>query len=62
MCVVHMYYVMHKFFFWTWTIIHLGTHDHPMVEGRLREVLDQAKSLVKEETEGYWIDHCVDCK
>jgi len=31
------------------TIIHLGTHDHPLAKGRSRSFFDQVKSMVKEE-------------
>jgi hypothetical protein len=31
------------------TTIHLGLHDHSVVEGRSKEVFKQVKSLVKEE-------------
>ncbi len=44
-----MYYVMHKQENLNQTIIHLGTHDHPLVEGRSRIFFDQVKSMVKEE-------------
>lgn len=31
----------------TQTMIHLGTHDHPMVEGHSRDFFKQVKSLVE---------------
>jgi hypothetical protein len=44
-----MYYVVHKQENLIRVAIHLGMHDHPMVEGRSWETLYQVKSLVKEE-------------
>jgi len=45
----NMYYVMHKQENLTRVVIYLGTHDHPMVEGRSRKKFNQVKSLVEEE-------------
>ncbi len=44
-----MYYIMHKQENLIWTTIHLGTHDHLVVEGHSRKVVDQVKSLVEGE-------------
>jgi broad-specificity NMP kinase len=44
-----MYYVVYKHDNVIRTTIHLGTHDHPVVESHLREMFEQVKSLVKEE-------------
>jgi hypothetical protein len=49
LCLIHMYYVIHKQDNLIWTTIHLDSHDHPMVEGHSKEVFEQIKSLVKEE-------------
>jgi hypothetical protein len=42
-----MYYVMHKQENLTSTSIHLGAHDHQVVEGHFREVMEQV--MVEEE-------------
>ncbi len=60
----NMYYVMHKQENLTRVAIYLGTHDHPMVEGRSRKKFNQVKSLVAEEVSctlggGYCVNHCV---
>jgi hypothetical protein len=44
-----MYYIMHKQENLTRATIHLNTHDHPVVEGCSRKVVEQVKSLVQEE-------------
>jgi hypothetical protein len=49
LCLVHMYYVMHKKDNLTQTTIHLGLHDHLVVKSCLREVCEQVKFLVKED-------------
>jgi len=48
LCVARMYYVMHKQKNLIRTMIHLDTHDHPMVESHFKEVFKQVKSLVKD--------------
>jgi hypothetical protein len=44
-----MYYVIYKLENLIRTTIHLGTHDHSVVEVHFREIFDQVKSLVEEE-------------
>jgi hypothetical protein len=42
-----MYYFMHKQENLTRATIHLGMHDHPIIEGHSRNVFKQVKSLVE---------------
>jgi hypothetical protein len=44
-----MYYIVHKQDNLTQTTIHLGLHDHSVVEGCSKKNFKQVKSLVKEE-------------
>jgi hypothetical protein len=54
MCVVPIYYVVHKHENLTQIAIHLRMHDHLVVEGHSREVVEQVKSLVKEVFQTPW--------
>ncbi len=44
-----MYYIVHKQENFIWTTIHLGVHDHPVMEGHLKKVFDQVKFMIEEE-------------
>ncbi len=43
----HIYYVIHKFQSLSRVVIHLGTHEHHVVEGMCREYLEEIKVLVE---------------
>ncbi len=49
LCLARMYYIVHKQDNLTQTTIHLGLHDHSVVEGCSKKNFKQVKSLVKEE-------------
>jgi hypothetical protein len=49
MCAAHIYYVMHKQENLIQVTIHLGMHDHLMANSCSKKVVNQVKSLVKEE-------------
>jgi hypothetical protein len=49
MCANRNYYVVHKQENLTRVAIHLGMHGHQMANSCSREVVEQVKSLVKEE-------------
>ncbi len=49
LCPTRMYNIVQKQDNLTQASIHLGLHDHPMVEGHLRKMFEQVKYLVKEE-------------
>jgi len=42
-----MYYVIHKLQSLSRVVIHLGTDEHPIVEGMSKESLEEIKGLVK---------------
>ncbi len=42
-----MYYVIHKLQSLSRTMIHLGTHEHLVVEGMCKESLEEIKVLVE---------------
>jgi len=60
-CVVNcggrIYYVVHKFQFMSRTTIHLGIHNHPVVGGKCRELVEETRRLITEE-----VDHMFDPK
>jgi hypothetical protein len=41
-----MYYVVHKFPNLSRTVIHLGTHAHPIVNGKCRKYFQEMKNMV----------------
>jgi hypothetical protein len=42
-----MYYVIHKLDTLSKVTIHLGMHDHPIANGKCKEVVEKIKSLVE---------------
>jgi len=46
--VVRMYYIVHKQVDLIQVVIHLRTHDHFIVEGKCRNVMEQVKFLVQD--------------
>jgi hypothetical protein len=48
---------VHKFHFLSKAIIHLGVHNHPVVDGKCKETLHEIRRLIIEE-----VDRMLDAK
>ncbi len=61
---LRMYYVIHKLQSLSRTTIHLGTHEHLVVEGMCKESLEEIKVLVEGQVSctHHTICNCLECK
>ncbi len=48
-CNGKIYYVVHKLHFLSKATIHLGVHNHPIVDGKCKESLEETKRLIIKE-------------